>query len=157
MKIAIEKALVAPRVINMDNVLSMYMFADAKTCCLLKEYALEYFVTRPEDVMQLESYNELKQSPELMQELLSALASETNVVAHGCTITSVYDLRKKLESKGLDVDGSREVLVTRLKSANKRKRTANEHQRSESDSSGVDRIDGRLIVICIFSLLCVEE
>lgn len=142
LKIAIEKALVAPRVINMDNVLSMYMFADAKICCLLKEYALEYFVTRPEDVLQLESYNELKQSPELMQELLSALESETNVVAHGCTITSVYDLRKKLESKGLDVDGSREVLVTRLKSANKRKRTANEHQRSESDSSGVDRIDG---------------
>jgi len=112
--------LVASRSITVANVVECILFADAKGCALLKEYAVSVFTARSKDVMNSESFMELAKSPKLMKELMMS------VVDYGGTppmegddfgMMSVITLRKRLEEKGLDIDGSKEVLISRLESA----------------------------------------
>lgn len=51
-----------------------------KTCPLLKEYAISYFVHRSGDLVQSESFAELNKSPALMKELMVAMASKPDPV-----------------------------------------------------------------------------
>ncbi|KAL7457998.1 hypothetical protein ACHAWC_009886 [Mediolabrus comicus] len=72
LKHAAESYLVRTCVINIDNVVEWMQFADAKTCPLLKEYAMSYFVARGRDVLKTESYKNLRESPRLMEEIMLA-------------------------------------------------------------------------------------
>ena len=110
----------ASRSITVANVVKCILFADAEGCALLKEYAVSVFTARSKDVMNSESFMELAKSPKLMKELMMS------VVDYGGTppmegddfgMMSVITLRKRLEEKGLDIDGSKEVLISRLESA----------------------------------------
>ena len=63
--------------------------------------------------------DKLKQSPQLVTELMTEMSSQMN--GTGGTM-GVSDLRKELADKGLDLDGSKEILVSRLQSFKKRSR-----------------------------------
>ena len=125
LKLAVETALVERCVITIDNVVDWILFADAKTCPLLKEYATNYFVAHATDVLNSDSSKKLKESPQLLSELLLASNSPKNDCFEQTRRMSVDQLRKALNEKGLDVDGSKEMLVSRLdeSNANKRQRT----------------------------------
>ena len=118
LKLEVEATFVQYGFISISNVVDVMLFADAKTCPLLKEYSLSYFVARAKDILQLESSSKLKESADLMHELM------TLIFCHGDSASdkkecdynklSIYELRRKLYKKGLDLDGSKKMLVDRL-------------------------------------------
>ena len=126
LKLAVETALVETNIITMDNVVDWIVFADAKTCPLLKEHATNYFSVMAKDIIKSETWKKLKESPDLMEEMIFAMS---NTPENDCfdqtSKMSVDELRKELNEMGLDVDGSKEMLVSRLdeSNANKRQRT----------------------------------
>eukprot|EP00573_Skeletonema_grethae_P012175 CAMPEP_0201693378 /NCGR_PEP_ID=MMETSP0578-20130828/5993_1 /ASSEMBLY_ACC=CAM_ASM_000663 /TAXON_ID=267565 /ORGANISM="Skeletonema grethea, Strain CCMP 1804" /LENGTH=358 /DNA_ID=CAMNT_0048178901 /DNA_START=63 /DNA_END=1136 /DNA_ORIENTATION=- len=74
LKILVETYLVAYRVMRKHNVADMLLFADAKNCALLKEYAFAYAISRSRDIINSELSAKLKESNSLLQELFVAAA-----------------------------------------------------------------------------------
>lgn len=125
LKMAVETTLVECLEIRGFNVVDWLLFADAKTCPLIKEYATSLFTVRAKDLLASNESSKLKESPALMQELFMA-TSETcdSDERFGGTATkmTVNELRVELDKKGLDVDGSKEMLISRLGASKKRQR-----------------------------------
>jgi hypothetical protein len=103
-----ENNLVGHCDIDLDNVCKWIEFADCKSCALLtlKEYALSFFVACTRDAMKTDSYKNMRQSSDLMEE--SALATQSTHVAHDIRIgyeasaLSVTELRSCLKAFDLD-------------------------------------------------------
>ena len=141
LKILVETYLVAYRVMRKHNVADMLLFADAKNCALLKEYAFAYAISRSRDIINSELSAKLKESNSLLQELFVAAAEipecqrrasmgsvgsshgggggssshngSEELVFHRRSLC-VNELRIELHENDLDVDGSKEILVSRL-------------------------------------------
>mmetsp|Transcript_3191 Transcript_3191/g.8149 ORF Transcript_3191/g.8149 Transcript_3191/m.8149 type:complete len:119 (-) Transcript_3191:436-792(-) len=115
---AAECALVRQNIIDVKNAAAWLQYADSKTCPLLKEYALSYFVTRARDVFKTESCESIRQCPRLLEEVMMAMQTSLEYAdkRFGDThrLLSVNELRGELNDLGLDMDGSREMLVRRL-------------------------------------------
>jgi len=126
LKLAVETTLVEALMLNDENFSDWLLYADSKTLPLLKEQAMNYFVSRAADLVNLECTEKLRESPKIMEEMMVVMSSSNVVDARfnntGVNMT-VNELRKKLDKEGLDVDGSKEALVSRLQEANKRQRT----------------------------------
>ena len=123
LKVAVENTLVASGVMRLSNVADYLLFADAQLCPLLKECATSYFVTRANDILNSKFSKELQESPKLLQELIRAVAQNSHGARSPRAGLSVGELRTELGERNLDVDGSKEMLVARLESAHKRRRT----------------------------------
>ena len=118
LKMCVENVLVQERVVTNENVADYILFADAQCCPLLKEYAMVYFSTHCREVLKSEHSKCLKESGELMSEIMLHMHSENqNIKA-----MTVSELRNELGKRKLDVDGSKETLTSRLEQA-KRQRT----------------------------------
>ena len=123
LKVAVEHILVDQRVIHLNNVVEWLMYAEARTCPLLKEYAMTYFTGRVKDILAHESYQILKELPDLMKELMLEVSKEYSKDyfdknPHDANNNTVDQLRELLDEKGLDFDGTKEILVSRLQHAN---------------------------------------
>ena len=123
-KLLAEYELVKSNSIHVDNVAEVLLFADGTNCALIKEAAISCFFSNPNGVRKTEGYARLKESPHVLEELLfeAAEAREKRPASHAqherdYKRMRVSDLRSKLDGKGLDVDGSREMLVSRLEEA----------------------------------------
>jgi hypothetical protein len=89
------------------------------TCPLLKERAVSYFVSRAKDIMKDESSARLCESPDLMQELMLAILDDDDMDRRfdtGYMAMPVEVIREKLSVYSLDLDGTKEVLASRLES-----------------------------------------
>ena len=75
LKLKVEDELVTNRVIDATNAIDYYMFADAKTCPLLKEYAAAFISSHVRDVLNSESVKDLMESNELITERYSFTVS----------------------------------------------------------------------------------
>ena len=77
------------------------------------------------DIIKSESWEKLKESPKLLEELIVSMSSNPDDCFEPHGKMSVDELRKALDEKSLDVDGSKEMLVSRLdeSTSNKRQRT----------------------------------
>mmetsp|Transcript_16833 Transcript_16833/g.36582 ORF Transcript_16833/g.36582 Transcript_16833/m.36582 type:complete len:98 (+) Transcript_16833:975-1268(+) len=91
---------------------------------MLKEAAMDFFVENSEAVMESAGYAMVKESPDLLNELLAAaLVGSKKRVARSEPGDREYKrmrvstLRQQLDDKGLDVDGSKEMLISRLEEA----------------------------------------
>jgi len=62
LKMAVETSLVEQRVIHKCNVVDWLLFADAKTCPLLKEYAMAYFSGRVADMLAYKTFKKLEEA-----------------------------------------------------------------------------------------------
>eukprot|EP00571_Detonula_confervacea_P004873 CAMPEP_0172318904 /NCGR_PEP_ID=MMETSP1058-20130122/36180_1 /TAXON_ID=83371 /ORGANISM="Detonula confervacea, Strain CCMP 353" /LENGTH=349 /DNA_ID=CAMNT_0013033827 /DNA_START=101 /DNA_END=1147 /DNA_ORIENTATION=+ len=104
LKLAVERALVESMVIHSGNFSDWLIFADAKNCPLLKEYAISYFVARSEDVLNSEtSSKQLNESPKLLKELMKEISKiSKNDTRYSNTERnmSVNELRTKLDEEG---------------------------------------------------------
>ena len=106
--------------IDVDNCAELILFADGTNCAILKEAAIDYFVANSADVMASDGYEQIEQSPSITKELMLAMAAGSKKRhaedSSGGDIKRmrVSTLRQKLDEKGLDVDGSKEMLVARL-------------------------------------------
>ena len=110
-------------VIDNGDIADLIAFGDSKCAPQLKETAMNYFVENAEAVMETDGYKEMK-CDRILKEMVSALAKSKN--DGNAPATSLADagedlgrmtvsaLRYELESRGLDVDGSKKMLVDRL-------------------------------------------
>jgi hypothetical protein len=100
----------------MKNVVDYLLFAEANDCALLKEYALTYFVLHVEDVLNSKQTKKLQEYPDLMKEVLIAVAKGNKKSARHSPIRmmSVSEMRRELALRGINVNGSKEVLISRL-------------------------------------------
>ena len=126
-KLLAEEDLVSSKSISIDNVAELLLFADGANCALLKEAAISYFLTNLENVRKPEGYSKLRESPHVLEEIMIEAAKESRKRPASPDLDErdpnakrlcVAALRSELNDKGLDVDGSREMLVSRLEDAN---------------------------------------
>jgi hypothetical protein len=102
--------------VNVKNAAELLLFADAHCCALLREAAFNVCVANAANLKCSAGWTQLKESPELLAELfVAATASPTS--ESDLDMMKVATLRQKLEEKNLDVDGTREMLIQRLKDA----------------------------------------
>ncbi|KAL3788674.1 hypothetical protein HJC23_001873 [Cyclotella cryptica] len=77
-----------------------------------------YFVLHAEDVLNSKNAKKLQEAPQLMRELIVAVAKDANNISHHSVsplrMLTVSELRKELAKLGLSVSGSKEVLISRL-------------------------------------------
>ena len=130
LKLAVESSIIRLGIVNVQNVVDFLLFSDCLTLGLLKEYTLSYFVTRDKDIFKTKSASRLKESGKLSFEVIEAIINneDTSQVSehNGYGILSVEQLRKKLAKRGvLDLDGSKEILVSRLREQQAKRQRAN--------------------------------
>lgn len=113
---------VAEHDISVSRASDLIMYADSHDCPLLKEKVIDYFIRHPEEIRAHPSFQRVKESAKLMDELMDALLSKRILRSFSSSDDdSDYEsmgvnlLRKKLDWRRLDVDGSREMLFARLK------------------------------------------
>ena len=86
---------------------------------------MEFFVKNAEEVMASEGFAQVKESPAVLTELIAAMpcgskkrpASSDADGERDFKRMRVAALRQKLDEKRLDVDGSKDMLVSRLETA----------------------------------------
>jgi hypothetical protein len=118
LKLYVE-SIIVDKFLTGQNAAEMFVFADSYSCALLKEEATNEFVTDPDIVKKADSWSKIEESTRLLSELLDSLSR-----FHGPKLTNneddvdrmdVVTLREQLREANLELDGSREVLVERLK------------------------------------------
>ena len=118
LKLEAEACYVKSTSIDIDNMMDNLLYADAKNCALLKEAVVDFVVDNGNDILGKISFNNVPGS--VVTDILTAVTREKNNVANvestGSQLTTmrVSELRRKLDEKGLDVDGSREAMITAL-------------------------------------------
>jgi speckle-type POZ protein len=122
--------------ITVDTAVDLVLLGDAKNCALLKEAAIDFFAANPTSVMSSSGWGNIRESVTLVTELMEVLVgrkkpsgpADADEVDYKRMCVST--LRQKLEDKGLNVDGSRDMLISRLEEV--------ENGDGSSDSSSLD-------------------
>ncbi|KAL7552734.1 hypothetical protein ACHAWF_015972 [Thalassiosira exigua] len=100
--------------IGIDNVLELLLYADSKNCALLKEAAMDFIVANKAEVIEKVSFGDAP--GDIASDILAAVMRwESGGVGGEMSAMRISELRKKLHEKGLEIDGSRETLIARLK------------------------------------------
>ena len=94
LKETVENALVRNCVVSKSNVSEYILFADSKNCPMLKEYAVSFFMLNAQDVLKSDSSLQLRESAEILTELIIAMGNKFNQVAIEDTKKSCGDTRK---------------------------------------------------------------
>ncbi len=124
LKLAAEAEMAAAG-ITTESAAELILFADATNCAMLKETAMDFFVKNTQEVMASEGFAQVKESPAVLTELMAAMASGSKKRPASSDVDSERDfkrmcvatLRQKLDEKKLDVDGSKDMLISRLEAA----------------------------------------
>jgi len=112
LKIEAEAHIVSTTTITLENVMGYLYFADSKNCALLKEKALEFIVNNP---VQIAEKQTLEDAPaNLVNDILLAIALKDRK-GNGFDVMSISELRRLSHEKGLDIDGTRKMLIAGLK------------------------------------------
>jgi hypothetical protein len=117
LKLEAEASIVEDTIFTLENVKELLLFAESKNCALLKEAAMDYIVENKAD---MDDVSFVDAPGTLLNDMLVAfIRSEKKDGAgggiDGFASMRVSELRKKAHEKGLNVDGSREMLITALK------------------------------------------
>jgi len=136
LKLLAETKILEHPGISISNFSDLILYADAKNCALLKERAIEYYVVNARAIRCHPSYVRVRESAMILDELMDALLSRP-IRRSVSTMSSGggggdedvdYDtmgvnlLRRTLNARRLDVDGSREMLIRRLVRSDDRRR-----------------------------------
>ena len=119
LKLAAEACLVKRTTFSVENLLDLLLYADSKNCALLKEAAMDFMLENRDEVLQKVSFKDAPGA--LLSDFLAALArGERKDRFNGDSGTDlsamrINELRGKVHEKGLNVDGSREMLIAALK------------------------------------------
>ena len=116
LKLEAEAAFLDNHKFTADDVMETFLYADAKDLALMKEAAGNFIYENADEMIASNAFKgNASIDPIMLKELLSVVASK-NVEKCGTkhAAMSVSTLRKKLLDKGLDIDGSREALISRL-------------------------------------------
>jgi hypothetical protein len=120
LKLEAEACLMEGTTFSLENVKEHLLYAESKNCALLKEVAMDFLVSKKDEVIgKMISFDDVPST--LMRDLFVAFAREPNrpgSTANGENIFNtmrISELRRMVHERGLDVDGSREMLIAALK------------------------------------------
>ena len=118
LKLAAEACLVKTTTLSIENLLDLLMYADSKNCALLKEAAMDFMLENKVEVLKKVS---LKDAPGgLVGDIFAAVArgeaTSGNITSSEdqFNIMRISQLRQKAHENGLNVDGSREMVIAAL-------------------------------------------
>ena len=119
LKLEAEVAYVKSTDITLDNAMDNLLYADSRNCALLKEAVVNFLADNHSEAAANISFTDCPGN--VVKDLLVAFgrnntndANETN--ADELTTLSVSALRRRLDARGLEVDGSREAMIESIKS-----------------------------------------
>lgn len=105
------EAMMVDKCLEISNVAELLLLAEGHSCALLKEAALDLFTSDPAKSMTTDGWTQLQESGALVSELLRHPHQRSTA-----GYETVGELRYQLDSMGENVDGSKEMLVERLRS-----------------------------------------
>jgi hypothetical protein len=124
LKLEAEASLVNNTAFDIKNVKELLLYADSKNCALLKEAAMDYLLEHKESVLKNIRFNDAPGS--LVSDVFAAIARAETMKGGGGSADAdndnashyhsmrISELRRLVHDKGLDVDGSREMLIALL-------------------------------------------
>mmetsp|Transcript_42471 Transcript_42471/g.76522 ORF Transcript_42471/g.76522 Transcript_42471/m.76522 type:complete len:516 (-) Transcript_42471:55-1602(-) len=119
LKLAAEAWHVAYYSFTVGNVVEELLYADAKNCPLLREAAIGFILKNAKEVIKSESFENVLMAKTTTKEIMLAMATaeQGNDSSDDGdeSMMPINDLRMALYEKGLDINGSRELLTSRLK------------------------------------------
>jgi hypothetical protein len=133
LKLAAEACLVKRTAFSVENLLDHLLYADSKNCALLKEAAMDFMVENRGEVMNKISFKDAPGA--LVTDVLAAMerggrtAGTDGENKTDFNAMRINELRWKAHENGLNVDGSREMLIAALKEIPEE----NEEEDSEED------------------------
>ena len=120
LKLEAEACYVESIEITMDNMMDNLLYADSKNLALLKEAVMDYIVANKHNIIGKVSFSNVP--GDTCTDILTAVARGEQPEGGGeedetikYNKMRVGTLRKLLDEKGLDVDGSREAMIALLK------------------------------------------
>ena len=120
LKLEAEVSYVKSTTLTNDNLIDNLLYADAMNCALLKEAVMDFILKNKKDIMDKVSFDNVPGS--MITDILAAVArgepkeeGDGNNGGIDYHKMRVGTLRKMLDEKGLDVDGSREAMIALLK------------------------------------------
>ena len=116
LKLAAEVAYVESTDISLNNAMDILLYADSMNLALLKEAVMNFLADNHREAVAKMSFTDFP--GHVVKDLFIAFGrKDTNGTnADELTTLSVNDLRRKLNKMGLEVDGSREVMIESIKS-----------------------------------------
>ena len=142
LKLEAEAFFVGATTFSLENVMEQLLYAESMNCALLKEAAMDYLIENSAAVIDKISFNDLH-TPTLMRDVFAAVArGKKNVGVSGgedgdddsrFNSMRISELRQEAHKKGLNVDGSREMLIAALKSAVQEAEVESEEDSEESN------------------------
>ena len=120
LKLEAEASFVKETKINLENIMDLLLYSDAKNCALLKEAVMDYIVENKVEVLEKISFKDAPAGPTMITDIIAAFARgdkpNGNDARNNDQLSTmrISELRRKAHGKGLDVDGSREALIAAL-------------------------------------------
>ena len=118
LKLHTESRIVS-KLLTPNTTAGLFLFADAYTCPLLKEACMNEYKENIEEVTASPCWSTLTESKDLLDELVSFCSTDGSLRRlrrlDDYGNMPVWMLRDELQDSDLDLDGSREMLVQRLK------------------------------------------
>jgi hypothetical protein len=118
--LAAEANHVSSTTIDLGNVMECLHFAVSKNCALLKESVMDFVAKNKDEI--LEKQTMLDAPGGLINDILSAIVrGERKCRYYGgykggkFNVMGITELRRRAYENGIDVDGSREMLISALK------------------------------------------
>jgi hypothetical protein len=121
LKLEAEACLVEGTTFSLEKVMDHLIYADSMNCALLKEATMDFIAKNRTNVIGKISFNDAPGN--LMNDLLAAVVrgerneggADGNNAELQFSTMRISELRRKAHEKGLEVDGSREMLIAALK------------------------------------------
>ena len=120
LKLEAEAAYVDSTDISIENAMDHLLYADSRNCALLKETVMNFLADNHYEAIANMSFTDCP--GHLMKDLLVAVSRNSKKNTNGTSADDdlitlcVSELRRKLDEKGLGVDGSREAMIESIKS-----------------------------------------
>ena len=128
LKLYVESVLV-DKMITPGNAAELFLFADAHSCALLREKAMNIFVANIATVKKTADWSKIKTNNRLLLEVFEAVTSVPN------STNDVTSLREQLEAENLELDGSYKMLAERLKEHERKSNLGSRSYESKADYS----------------------
>lgn len=116
LKIVTQSEMVHHGFISKERCADLLLLANSLNCSLLMEATKDFFAANSKAVMSTEGFARVKESNELLVELIERIATNKTYDDADHEM-SVADLLRELDKRGLDIDGSRETLAKRLRTS----------------------------------------
>jgi predicted amino acid-binding ACT domain protein len=123
LKLEAEAYFVGNTIFTLENVMEHLLYAESMNCALLKEAAMDFIIENSAEIMDKISINDLL-TPTLMRDVLAAVSRGMKKFGgrdgdgggdSRFNSMRICELRRESHEKGLNVDGSREMLIAALK------------------------------------------